>query len=76
MARRAAIQLRLGLALGAIWAWVLLRQVELDAIMVLPNIPLTIGVTLVGAAVVGIGACAAPTLRGLRIQPTDASRDF
>jgi predicted permease len=76
VARRAAIQLGLGLALGAIWAWVLLREEALDTIMVPPNIPLTIGVTLVGAAVVGIVACAAPTLRGLRIQPTEALRDF
>ena len=75
VARRAALQLGVGLALGAVWAWVLLREVQFDVVMAPPNIPLIVGLTVVGAAVVGIVACAAPTLRGLRIEPTEALRN-
>ena len=40
------------------------------------NIPLTIAITLGIATVVGVVACASPTLRGLRIQPVEALREF
>ena len=73
--RRAAIQLGIGLALGAPWAWVLLHSQRNDRQIAPANIPLTIAATLACAALVGLIACAAPTLRGLRIQPNDALRE-
>jgi putative ABC transport system permease protein len=76
IARRAVIQLSVGLALGAVWAWILLREIANDAIVIPINLPATISVTTVVAALVGVIACASPMLRGLRIQPTEALREF
>jgi hypothetical protein len=39
------------------------------------NIPLTIALTLGVAGVVGALGCASPTIRGLRIQPSQALRE-
>jgi ABC-type lipoprotein release transport system permease subunit len=36
------------------------------------KIPLTVAVTRVLALLVGMAACASPTLRGMRIQPSEA----
>lgn len=76
IATRAALQLGAGLALGGVWSWVLLESVELDMIAPSVSRPAVIAVTLLFAAVVGALACAQPTLRGIRIQPTEALRDF
>lgn len=76
IARRAAFQLGVGLALGAVWAGILLDQISRDVMVVPIDIPATIAVTLACAALVGVGACASPTLRGLRIQPTEALREL
>ena len=76
IARRAVIQLSVGLALGAVWAWILLRGIANDAIVIPINLPVTISLTTVVAALVGVIACASPMLRGLRIQPTEALREF
>ena len=76
IARRAAIQLGLGLALGAVWAWLLLEEVSADSMALPINIPVTIAYTMAGAALVGVVACASPTMRGLRIQPSEALREF
>ncbi|NNM33953.1 MAG: FtsX-like permease family protein [Gemmatimonadetes bacterium] len=59
IARRAAIQLALGLALGGVWAWILLREIVDDSMTIPTNVPGTIAVTL----------------RGLRIQPVEAMGD-
>jgi len=76
IAGRAAAQLAIGLALGAVWAWVLLADVlGVDTLAVPVDIPLTIAGTLVCAALVGVVACLSPTLRGLRIEPTEALRE-
>lgn len=76
--RWAALHLAIGLALGGVWGWVLLRVAagdmrEVEAVNV--NVPLTIAVTLGIAGIVGILGCASPTLRGLRIQPSQALRE-
>ncbi len=78
ISRRATIQLLVGLALGAAWAWLLLLQVVGDdAMTVRPiNIPVTIAVTLACAAAIGVLACASPTVRALRIEPTEALREL
>jgi putative ABC transport system permease protein len=70
--RWAALHLAVGLALGGVWAWVLLgRFAEVQPI----NTPLTIAVTLGIAGIVGVLGCASPTIRGLRIQPSQALRE-
>jgi ABC-type antimicrobial peptide transport system permease subunit len=46
---------------------------EVQAVNV--NVPLTIAVTLGIAGIVGVLGCASPTLRGLRIQPSQALRE-
>ncbi len=76
IAKRAALQLGIGLSLGAVWGWMLLRGMGGDdAMMVDLDIPVTIAVTVTIGGVVGVLACAAPTLRGLRIQPSEALRE-
>ncbi|MEZ4426024.1 MAG: ABC transporter permease [Gemmatimonadota bacterium] len=75
IARRAALQLGIGLALGGVWAWALLRQEADEAFVQSISIPLTVAATLVVTALVGVVACASPTLRGLRIQPSEALRE-
>jgi predicted permease len=76
VARRALLQLGVGLGAGAAVGAFLLDRIQWDAIMASPDIPATVGVTIACAALVGLLACAAPTLRGLRIQPTEALRDL
>jgi ABC-type lipoprotein release transport system permease subunit len=39
------------------------------------NIPLTLALTAAVAGCACVLACASPTLRGLRLQPTEALRD-
>ena len=75
IARRAAIQLGIGLALGGVWAWVLLGQIVDDPLIMSINKPVTIGITLLVTAIVGVVGCASPTIRGLRIQPSEAMRE-
>ena len=75
VARRAALQVAIGLALGTAWGWVLLNDMRTDINLEVGNIPLTLALTAAVAAFVCVLACASPTLRGLRIQPTEALRD-
>ena len=75
IARRAALQLGIGLALGGVWAWILLNQIVDDPLIRPINMPVTISATLVLTAIVGAIGCASPTIRGLRIQPSDALRE-
>ncbi len=55
---------------------VLLREIASDSMVRPINVPLTITVTIAGAALVGTIACASPTVGGLLIQPTEALREF
>jgi hypothetical protein len=76
IARRAALQLGIGLTLGGVWAWVLLNRLVVDEPLSTPiNVPVTILVTLAVTAIVGVVGCASPTIRGVRIQPSEALRD-
>ena len=76
IARKTAIQLGIGLALGGVWAWVLLSEIDRDDGSILSiNKPVTILVTLAVTAIVGVVGCAAPTIRGVRIQPSEALRE-
>jgi putative ABC transport system permease protein len=75
IASRAAIQLGIGLALGGLWSWVLLGEVIDDPLIMAVNKPVMILVTLIVTAIVGAIGCAAPTIRGLRIQPSEAMRE-
>jgi predicted permease len=76
IARRAALQLGIGLALGGVWAWVLLRQLGGGGPYTQSiNMPVTIVATLVVTAIVGVVGCASPTIRGVRIQPSEALRE-
>jgi ABC-type antimicrobial peptide transport system permease subunit len=72
--RRAALQLGVGVILGGAWAWMLLRQIT-SATIGEVDVPLTVAVTMAATALVGAAACASPTLRGLRIQPSEALRE-
>jgi Na+/H+ antiporter NhaC len=58
---------------------VLLREIAAGDMRVVQaadvNVPLTIAVTLGIAGIVGVLGCASPTLRGLRIQPSQALRE-
>jgi putative ABC transport system permease protein len=75
VARRAALQVGIGLALGVGWGWVLLNEDRNDITLEVGNIPLTLALTAAVAACVCALACAYPTLRGLRVQPTEALRE-
>jgi len=73
--RRAAIQLALGVVLGAaLGAW-LLADVSQSPSIKPQNMSLIVTAVVVGTVLVGMLACLAPTLRGLRIQPTEALRE-
>lgn len=72
---RAALQLAAGVGLGVVGSAVMLWQLVGDPLVRPQNpfavlLPLAFGTLLVGAL-----ACVVPTLRGLRIQPTEALRE-
>ncbi len=75
IARRAAFQLGVGVALGAVFGAWLLKELTDDIGIMAVNIPLVLAA--VGAVVVLMvaAACLSPILRGLRIQPTEALRE-
>jgi predicted permease len=76
VARRTALQAGIGLALGVGWGWVLLTTTEFTGVSAeTGDIALTLALTAAVAACVCVLACAYPTLRGLRLQPTEALRD-
>jgi ABC-type antimicrobial peptide transport system permease subunit len=73
-ARRAALQLALGVVLGtAFGAFILENQYQQDRLFHPVKAP-AITAVVVGTLLVGMLACLVPTLRGLRIQPTEAFR--
>lgn len=75
IATRAAFQLALGVAAGAVFGTWMLRQLRME----LEVTSLSIPVVLFGVGIVVIvlvtGACLPPIIRGLRIQPTEALRE-
>ncbi len=76
VARRAALQAGIGLALGIGWGWVLLHTTEFTGVSTeAVDVALTLALTAAAAGCVCVLACAYPTLRGLRLQPTEALRE-
>lgn len=76
VARRAALQAGTGLALGIGLGWVLLHTSEFSGVSTeAGDIALTLTLTAAVAGGVCLLACAYPTLRGLRLQPTEALRE-
>ena len=75
IARRAGIQLGLGVVLGGAFAAYILAGLSRDPMMQPQNMPLIIASVVAGTMLVGMLACLMPTLRGLRIQPTEALRE-
>jgi ABC-type antimicrobial peptide transport system permease subunit len=75
IARGTAAQLGIGLALGGVWAWVLLGLIVDDPLILEIDKPVIVATTLLVTALVGVVGCASPTIRGLRIRPSDALRE-
>ena len=75
VARRAALQIGVGLGLGLTWGWMLIEKTEFDINVEVVDVPLTLALTAAVTACVCVLACAVPTRRGLRIQPTEALRE-
>jgi len=73
--RRAALQLTLGVVLGAPIAALVLADLSQNPLMKPQNMWLVIAGVVAGTMLVGTVACLVPTLRGLRIQPTEALRE-
>jgi len=75
IARRAALQLLAGVALGSVLASWIAREVTTDGEFAIDNVPGLIAAVAAGVIVFSALACLQPTLRGLRIQPTEALTD-
>ena len=75
IARRAAIQLGLGVGVGAVLAALMLYAASQEELMGPQNLSLLVAGVVTGTVLVGMLACLVPTLRGLRIQPTEALRE-
>jgi ABC-type antimicrobial peptide transport system permease subunit len=73
--RRAALQLALGVVLGAAFGAVILgNEYQQDLLFHHVRAP-AVTTVVAGTLLVGILACLVPTLRALRIQPTEAFRE-
>jgi putative ABC transport system permease protein len=73
--RRAAIQLAAGVVLGAAFGAVLLgNEYQSDQLFQPVKLP-AVTTVVVGTLLVGMIACLVPTLRGPRIQPTEALQE-
>ena len=72
IARRALLQLLAGVALGSAFGWWQLVMVLNDGEFTVWSVPGLVG-SVAGAVIVfSVLSCLSPTLRGLRIQPTEA----
>ncbi|MEX2048489.1 MAG: ABC transporter permease [Gemmatimonadota bacterium] len=72
VARRALVQLLAGVTLGCIFGWWIVRQITVNAEFAIDNVPALIAAVAACVIVFSALACLSPTLRGLRIQPTEA----
>jgi ABC-type antimicrobial peptide transport system permease subunit len=73
IARRALVQLVLGVALGSVTGWYLILD---DApVLAIDMVPKLIAGVAVAVIVFSMLSCLAPIRRGLRIQPTEALRE-
>jgi predicted lysophospholipase L1 biosynthesis ABC-type transport system permease subunit len=72
IARRALVQLLAGVALGCIFGSWIVGQITDNAEFAIDNVPGLIAAVAASVVVFSALACLAPTLRGLRIQPTEA----
>jgi predicted permease len=75
IARRAFVQLAAGVLLGSAFGWWILELVLTDSEFVVRSAPGLVGGVAAGVTIFSALACLSPTLRGLRIQPTEALRE-
>ena len=73
IARRAALQIGIGLVLGVGWGWILLTRINLGFDP--GNLPVTLALTALVAGGICVLACARPTLNGVRVPPVEALRE-
>jgi hypothetical protein len=75
IARRAFSQLAVGVALGCVLGWWIVDMVADQSEFAVDSIPLLLFWVATGVMLFSALACLSPTLRGLRIQPTEALRE-
>jgi ABC-type antimicrobial peptide transport system permease subunit len=75
IARRAFLQLLTGVALGSVLGWYILGQIAQQSEFAVRSVPVLLMGVGTGVIAFSALACLAPTLRGLRIQPTEALRE-
>lgn len=75
IARRALFQLAGGLALGSLLGWWILSLISDSSEFAVSSVPALLLGVCAGVIAVTALACLRPTLRGLRIQPTEALRE-
>ena len=72
IAKRALVQLLVGVTLGSVFGWWLLDMVLNDGEFVVSSLPGLVAGVAAAVLVFAALSCLSPTLRGLRIQPTEA----
>ena len=72
IARRALVQLLVGVALGSGFGWWILETVLNDGEFVVRSRPGLVGGVAAAVMIFAALSCLSPTLPGLRIQPTEA----
>jgi predicted permease len=72
IAKRALLQLLAGVALGCVFGWWIVGTVTNDTEFAVESVPGLVAGVAVAVVVFSALACLSPTLRGLRIQPTEA----
>jgi putative ABC transport system permease protein len=75
IAKRALLQLVAGVALGCVFGWWIVDQVTNETEFAVESVPGLIAGVAMAVIVFSALACLSPTLRGLRIQPTEALRE-
>ena len=76
IARRAVLQLVIGVLIGVAGSLWMFHELANDT-LVAPDVGLPTLLTIaLGTLLVGVLACFQPTWRGLRIEPTEALREY
>jgi len=75
IAKQALRQLLVGVGLGSAFGWWLVRGLTRQTAFAAVNLPVLVLGVAVAVIVLSALACLSPTLRGLRIQPTEALRE-